>query len=97
MSVKQVPKSEKSTTKKPKKKFVGLAAKAKRRKQVSESRLAQRTGVSEKDRKRLKQLREFFKSMKGFTGGKTLSPTDMEWMMKGLRREKRQKHGGKVK
>ena len=32
--------------KKPKKKFVGLVAKAKRRKQVSESRLAQRTGKS---------------------------------------------------
>ena len=61
MSVKQVPKSEKSTTKKPKKKFVGLAAKAKRRKQVSESRLAQRTGISAKDRK----LRELLKKLTG--------------------------------
>ena len=41
--------------KKPKKKFVGLAAKAKRRKQVSESRLAQRTGISARDR-RIKEL-----------------------------------------
>ena len=54
--------------KKPKKKVVGLIAKAKRRKQVSESRLAQRTGVSAK-------LRKFVKSMEG-TGGKTLSDTD---------------------
>ena len=64
MSVKQVPKSEKSTTKKPKKKFVGLAAKAKRRKQVSESRLAQRTGISATDRK----LRELLKKLTIETG-----------------------------
>ena len=67
--------------KKPKKKVVGLIAKAKRRKQVSESRLAQRTGVSAKDRKRLKQLREFLKGMKG-TGGKTLSDTDKTYNRK---------------
>ena len=46
--------------KKPKKKFVGLAAKAKRRKQVSESRLAQRTGKSAMDRK----LENLFKELK---------------------------------
>ena len=64
MSVKQVPKSEKSTTKKPRRKFVGLAAKAKRRKQVSESRLAQRTGISATDRK----LRELLKKLTIETG-----------------------------
>ena len=67
MTVKQVPgKGEKSTTKKPKKKFVGLAAKAKRRKQVSESRLAQRTGKSAKDRKIANLFKELKKNWKDY-------------------------------
>ena len=49
--------------KKSKKKFVGLAAKAKRRKQVSESRLAQRTGMSE-ERRMIKKLAAWFKKHK---------------------------------
>ena len=53
-----------ATEKKPKKKFVGLAAKAKRRKQVSESRLAQRTGMSQEKRDLLKAEEELFKSVK---------------------------------
>ena len=46
--------------KKPKKKVVGLVAKAKRRKQVSESRLAQRTGKSTLDR----QIEKLIKAIK---------------------------------
>ena len=46
--------------KKPKKKVVGLVAKAKRRKQVSESRLAQRTGKSTLDR----QIERLIKAIK---------------------------------
>jgi hypothetical protein len=46
--------------KKPKKKVVGLVAKAKRRKQVSESRLAQRTGKSTVDR----QIEKIIKAIK---------------------------------
>ena len=65
MTVKQVPeKGEKKSKKKPKKKFVGLAAKAKRRKQVSESRLAQRTGKSAMDRKLENLFKEFRKKGK---------------------------------
>ena len=56
-------KGKRGITKKPKKKFIGLAAKAKRRKQVSESRLAQRTGISAEDRK----LRELLKKLTGKT------------------------------
>ena len=65
--------------KKPRRKFVGLAAKAKRRKQVSESRLAQRTGISARDRelkKMFNQLKKYFKEPKG--GGKEESDKDKE-------------------
>ena len=59
--------------KKPKKKFVGLAAKAKRRKQVSESRLAQRTGKSAMDRK----LENLFKELR--KKGISKKRPDIDW------------------
>jgi hypothetical protein len=48
---------------KPKKKVVGLAEKAEKRKQRTESRLAQRTGISARDRelkKMYNQLKKYF-------------------------------------
>jgi len=60
--------------KKPKKKFVGLAAKAKRRKQVSESRLAQRTGKSAMDRK----LENLFKELRK-KGIPKKRPKSIDW------------------
>ena len=64
---------------KPKKRVVGRIEKEKKRKQRTESRLAQRTGISARDRKLKKiyeDLRKYFKEPKG--GGKEESDKDKE-------------------
>ena len=67
--------------KKPKKKFVGLAAKAKRRKQVSESRLAQRTGKSAMDRKLKELIKKLRKNPEFYKKGmpKKGDRPDIDW------------------
>ena len=62
--------------KKPKKKFVGLAAKAKRRKQVSESRLAQRTGISARDRRIKELIKKLIKKPEFYKKG---DRPDIDW------------------
>ena len=65
--------------KKPKKRVVGRIEKEKKRKQRTASRLAQRTGISTKDRelrKMYEDLKKYFKEPKG--GGKEESDKDKE-------------------
>ena len=72
-------KGKKDTTKKPRKKFIGLAAKAKRRKQVSESRLAQRTGISARDRKLKELIKKLKKNPEFYKKGIPKKRPDIDW------------------
>ena len=72
-------KGKKDTTKKPRKKFIGLAAKAKRRKQVSESRLAQRTGISAKDRRIKELIKKLTKNPEFYKKGIPKKKPDIDW------------------
>ena len=81
-----------ATEKKPKKR-VGLAAKAKRRKQVSESRLAQRTGMSQEKRDLLKAEKELF----GIPKMITADQWKKFWKLHGAKKGGKLKHGGKAK
>ena len=80
-----------ATEEKPKKR-VGLAAKAKRRKQVSESRLAQRTGMSQEKRDLLKAEKELFGIPK-----MTADQWKKFWKLHGAKKGGKLAHGGKAK